>query len=36
MTTKQIRDLQQYAVELTREGQHDAARAVLTLLANHG
>ncbi len=36
MTTKQVRDLQAYAVELTREGQHAAAQAVLSLLANHG
>ena len=36
MTKKQVRDLQTYAVELTREGRHDAARAVLSLLADHG
>ena len=37
MTTKQIRDLQAFAVELTREGNHAAASAVLSLLAqNHG
>lgn len=33
MTSKQIRDLQAYAVELTREGRHEAARQVLSLLA---
>ena len=36
MTTKQIRDLQAFAIELTREGQHAAAQAVLSLLASHG
>ena len=36
MTTKQIRDLQAFAVELTREGNHTAAAAVLSLLADHG
>ena len=36
MTTKQVRDLQAFAVELTREGKHEAARAVLSLLADHG
>ena len=32
MTTKQIRDLQAFAVELTKEGRHDAAREVLALI----
>ena len=33
MTTKQIRDLQAFAVELAREGNHDAAREVLALIS---
>lgn len=33
MTTKQVRDLQAFAVELTKEGRHDAAREVLALIA---
>ena len=33
MTTKQIRDLQAFAVELAREGRQDAAREVLALIA---
>ena len=33
MTTKQIRDLQAFAVELAKEGNHDAAREVLALIA---
>ena len=33
MTNKQIRDLQAFAVELAREGRHDAAKEVLALLA---
>jgi hypothetical protein len=32
MTQKQIRDLQAFAIELTREGRHDAARQVLLLI----
>ena len=32
MTTKQIRDLQAYAVELAKEGNHSAAREVLALI----
>lgn len=35
MTTKQIRDLQLFAVELVKEGRHDAAREVLALIADH-
>jgi len=34
MTTKQIRDLQLFAVELAKEGRHDAAREVLALIAD--
>jgi len=34
MTTKQIRDLQLFAVELVKEGRHDAAREVLSLIAD--
>jgi len=33
MTTKQVRDLQAFAAELTREGRADAAREVLALIA---
>ncbi len=33
MTTKQIRDLQAYAVELASEGRDEAARQVLALIA---
>ena len=33
MTAKQIRDLQLFAVELTKEGRHDAAKEVLALIA---
>ena len=33
MTPKQVRDLQAFAVELAREGRHDAAREVLQLIA---
>ena len=33
MTTKQIRDLQAFAIELTKEGRHDAAKEVLALIA---
>jgi len=36
MTTKQIRDLQAFAAELTREGRTDAAREVLALIATTG
>ena len=32
MTTKQIRELQAFAVELVKEGSHDAAREVLALI----
>ena len=32
MTQKQIRDLQQYAAELAREGNKDAAKEVLALI----
>ena len=32
MTTKQIRDLQAFAVELAKEGRHDAAKEVLQLI----
>jgi hypothetical protein len=32
MTTKQIRDLQAFAVELAREGRAEAAREVLALI----
>ena len=32
MTTKQIRDLQAFAVELAKEGRHDAAKEVLALI----
>ena len=35
MTTKQIRDLQAFAVELAREGRHDAAKEVLQLIARN-
>ena len=35
MTNKQIRDLQEYAVELAREGNTEAAKEVLLLIANH-
>jgi len=35
MTTKQIRDLQLFAVELVKEGRPDAAREVLALIADH-
>lgn len=33
MTAKQIRDLQLFAIELTKEGRHEAAREVLALIA---
>ena len=33
MTRKQLRDLQLFAVELAREGRHEAAREVLALIA---
>ena len=33
MTQKQIRDLQMFAVELTKEGKPEAAREVLALIA---
>ena len=33
MTKKQIRDLQEFAVVLAKEGRHDAAKEVLALLA---
>jgi len=33
MTTKQIRDLQAFAVELAKEGRHDAAKEVLALIS---
>ena len=36
MTTKQIRDLQEFAVELAREGNTEAAKEVLALITNHG
>ena len=32
MTQKQIKDLQQFAVELAKEGRQDAAREVLALI----
>lgn len=32
MTRKQVRDLQQFAAELAREGNTDAAREVLALI----
>ena len=32
MTKKQVRDLQQFAIELAREGRNDAAREVLALI----
>ena len=32
MTAKQVRDLQQLAVELAREGNTDAAKEVLALI----
>jgi len=32
MTTKQVRDLQAFAAELTREGNTAAAREVLALI----
>ena len=32
MTQKQIRDLQQFAVELAREGNTEAAKEVLALI----
>lgn len=35
MTTKQIRDLQAFAVELVKGGRPDAAREVLALIADH-
>lgn len=35
MTKKQIRDLQLFAVELVKEGRHDAAREVLALITDH-
>ena len=34
MTTKQVRDLQALAIELTREGRHEAARQVLLLITH--
>ena len=36
MTKKQIRDLQQFAVELAKEGNTEAAKEVLALITNHG
>lgn len=36
MTKKQIRDLQQFAVELAKEGNTKAAKEVLNLITNHG
>lgn len=33
MTTKQVRDLQEFAVLLAKEGRHDAAKEVLALIA---
>ena len=35
MTKKQVRDLQAFAVELTKEGNHAAAQEVLKLLARN-
>ena len=35
MTKMQVRDLQAFAVELTKEGNHEAAREVLKLLARN-
>ena len=35
MTQKQIRDLQAFAVELAREGNKEAAREVLALIARN-
>ena len=32
MTKKQIKDLQQFASELVKEGSYDAAREVLSLI----
>jgi hypothetical protein len=32
MTKKQIRDLQQFAIELAKEGRQDAAKEVLSLI----
>ena len=33
MTSKQVRQLQQFAVQLAKEGRADASREVLQLLA---
>jgi len=33
MTKKQIRDLQAFAIELTKEGRKDAAKEVLALIS---
>lgn len=33
MTQKQIRDLQAFAVELTKEGRKEAAKEVLSLIS---
>ena len=32
MTTKQIRDLEKFAIQLAREGRQDAAKEVLSLI----
>ena len=36
MTKKQIRDLQEFAVELAKEGNHAAAKEVLELINKAG
>lgn len=36
MTQKQIRDLQQFATELAREGKTEAAKEVLALITKAG
>lgn len=36
MTKKQIRDLQEFAVILAKEGNTEAAKEVLALITNHG
>ena len=35
MTQKQVRDLQQFAVQLNKEGRKEAAREVLLLIARY-
>jgi len=35
MTKKQIKDLQLFAVELAKEGRHEAAKQVLSLITKN-